>query len=64
MHKVLIGILLLAPLAFIPAAPAASFVPLANASAVISVGAVAVAFIGGGTLVVRTQIRQRRKDGR
>lgn len=61
MNKALIGILLLAPLALIPVVPAANFAPLVKAAAAISIGGVAVAAIGGGALVARTRIEQRRK---
>ena len=64
MHKILIGILLLAPLMFLPAMPVAGYGPLAKAAAVASIGGVAVALIGGGTLVVRTRMQHRSKDER
>lgn len=64
MHKILIGILLLAPLVLLPAAPVASYMPLAKAAAVASVGGVVVTLIGGGTLVARTRMQHRRKNGR
>lgn len=61
MHKVLIGVLLLAPLVLLPTVPVASYGPLAKAAAAISIGGVTVALIGGSTLVARTRLQHRKK---